>query len=97
MTLKRTSNYIILKNLLIFCCSIILLLVLVDFNPNCFLADDTITQQEPVTNMMLERFFSTGKMPYINFYAYKKANILSEGLYGLYNPFVLLSFLIAIA
>lgn len=95
MTLKRTSNYIILKNLLIFCCSIILLLVLVDFNPNCFLADDTITQQEPVTNMMLERFFSTGKMPYIDFYAYKKANILSEGLYGLYNPFVLLSFLIA--
>lgn len=88
-------KYMTIKTILVFAASILLLLVLVDFRPNTFQADDTITQQEPVTNMMLERFFSTGKMPYIDFYAYKKADILSEGLYGLYNPFVLVSFLLA--
>lgn len=94
--LRNTKNtHIGIKTFMIFVISILLLLILVGFRPNTFQADDTITQQEPVTNMMLEKFFTTGKMPYIDFYAYKKANILSEGLYGLYNPFVLVSFLIA--
>lgn len=88
--LRNTKNtHIGIKTFMIFVISILLLLILVGFRPNTFQADDTITQQEPVTNMMLEKFFTTGKMPYIDFYAYKKANILSEGLYGLYNPLLL--------
>lgn len=75
--------------------SVILLLILTGFHPNVFCADDAILQQEPVINSAMNEFLSTGKMPYIDFYNNKGGFAFAEGIYGLYNPFMIISFVIA--
>lgn len=58
------------------------------------LYDDNVRQWLPVMNRALEIFFSTGSMPYYDFYNFKGMEIFDVGYYGLYNPLIWVSFLL---
>lgn len=78
----------------IFIFSILLMNVITMNNPNVFVADDNALQWEPIIKTSFDELFKTGHLPYINFYQYKKMNLLDVGYYSLLNPFMLLSYII---
>ena len=78
----------------IFIFSILLMNVITMNNPNVFVADDNALQWEPIIKTSFDELFKTGHLPYIDFYQYKKMNLLDVGYYSLLNPFMLLSYII---
>lgn len=81
--------------LCIFVSSIILLLLLTNLNPNIFYSDDNAIQWEPIMKGCFDRFFKTGEMPYIDFYQYKKMDVLGVGYYSINNPLMFVAYLVS--
>ena len=83
--------------------SVIVLLVLLSaavmalvshFSAEAFLFDDNRNQWMPVMDKAYDSFFATGHMPNYDFYLAKGMEIADQGFYSLYNPIMLLSYVL---
>lgn len=81
--------------MLIFICSFITMVSFTGFDKEAFLYDDNRTQWYPVIEKVYEQLFTDGTLPSYNFYLAKGLPIAEPGYYGILNPFMMLSYLIA--
>ena len=81
--------------LALFACSILLMLVWGGGHPEFLLIDDNRTQWYPVLEEAYETFFQTGRMPIYDFFQFKGFSIADSGYYGIMDPVMLLSYILA--
>lgn len=74
--------------------SVILFFIIGKGNLNFGLYDDNQSQWLPVIDRAYHTFFETGKLPDIDFFQMKGMKIYDQGYYGLWNPFMLIAYLI---
>ncbi len=79
----------------VFAVSFLLILLWGQWNPEALLSDDNRTQWFPVIERAYADFFRTGKMPVYDFYQIKGMSIADPGYYGIVNPVMLLSYMLA--
>lgn len=84
----------ILITLVIFFATCILMLLYGGFSWDVFLVDDNVCQWYPITEKAYEQFFKTGVMPSYNFFLLNGFPIANMGYYSLYNPFMLISYIL---
>ena len=72
--------------IVIFVCSLILMGIVTRNNPDVFVVDDNAIQWEPLIEKSYDYMFEHHKVPYVDFYQYKKIDLLSAGYYALLNP-----------
>lgn len=75
--------------------SFFFMLIISGFSNQSFLADDNRTQWYPVIEKAYEQLFTEGSLPAYNFYLAKGLPVAEPGYYGILNPFILISYLIA--
>ena len=78
----------------VFFASCFLMLLYGGFSWDVFLVDDNICQWYPITERAYEQFFKTGVMPSYNFFLLNGFSIANMGYYSLYNPFMLIAYLL---
>lgn len=74
--------------------SMILFFIIGNGNLNFGLYDDNQSQWLPVIDRAYHTFFETGKLPDIDFFQMKGMKIYDQGYYGLWNPFMMVAYLI---
>lgn len=90
--MAKCRNYVIM--IFIFLCSVLLMGMITENHPDVFVVDDNAMQWEPVIKKSFDYMFSRNEVPYVDFYQYKKMNLLGAGYYALLNPFMLLAYMI---
>lgn len=74
--------------------STVLFLIIGKGNLNFGLYDDNQSQWLPIIDRAYQTFLDTGKLPAIDFFQMKGMKIFDQGYYGLWNPFMLIAYLI---
>ncbi len=95
MTFKLTKTKKASALIAVFLLSVITMLLYGQLNPEAFLNDDNRTQWFPIIERAYEDFFSTGKMPYYNFFQLKGMNISDPGYYAIINPVMMISYILS--
>ncbi len=90
LTHKKNADII-----LIIAYSLLIMGLMLFGNKDAFYVDDNIMQWGPVIQKAFDQIFSGEGIPYHNFYQYKGIDIFSSGYYGLYSPFMYISYIIS--
>lgn len=80
--------------LMVFFLTCLLMLSYGGFSWDVFLVDDNVCQWYPITEKAYEQLFRTGTMPSYNFFLLNGFPIANMGYYSLYNPFMLVAYLL---
>lgn len=88
-------KYKIFYSACIFFVSVFLILLWGSFKAEAFLIDDNRNQWFPVIEKTYEHLFEYGTIPGYNFYLFKGLPIADPGYYGLFNPIMLVSYILS--